>query len=124
MKLITYGESRYRVELRIHETDGNGLCLFVSGGEIPHVGGCALAIPRQKSSGEGWTCDISTLCAPGHKDVILAQRLATTIAVRCLEVVSVTVGLHIENATEEELTLLTNNAMAAAELWLEGIGDV
>ena len=52
---------------------GNGICLCLTGGEAPHVGGVVLAAPRPSLTGQGNSCDLWTATVPGHKDVYLAQ---------------------------------------------------
>ncbi len=109
------GEGRLAVELLMAGTGGSGLCGFISGGERAHVGGCAYAVPRDKSSGVGLTADVSTICGPGHKDSDMAQQLAKIISIGTGETVSLTAGLHVENASAQELEKLRQNCIMAAE---------
>ena len=45
---LTQGEGRYQVRFRVLTADGNGLVVFITGGERPHLGGTALAsLPPQ-----------------------------------------------------------------------------
>jgi len=114
LERISVGEGRYRVTLEAHITDGNGLCVFLHGGESSHVGGVALAVPRMKSSHDGLTCDLSQICAPGHKDVSLASQIAQLLAIASNQTVSVTVGIHVDNADPEGIQELVANAHKAA----------
>lgn len=109
------GEGRLAVELLMAGTGGSGLCGFISGGERAHVGGCAYAVPRRKSSGDGLTADVSTICGPGHKDSDMAQQLAKLISVKTGESVSLTAGIHLDNASIQELEQLQKNCIMAAE---------
>ena len=36
---LTQGEGRYQVRFRVLTADGNGLVVFITGGERPHLGG-------------------------------------------------------------------------------------
>ena len=111
---VEAGQGRHRVFLEVHFTDGRGLCIFLHGGERSHVGGVALAVPREKSSHDGLTTDTSLICAPGHKDVILAADIAKMIAIASNQIVTVTAGVHVDNADADSLQLLTANAQSAA----------
>ena len=93
-------------------------CAVISGGESPHVGGTVLAVPREKSSRDGMTCDIWSITVPGHKDTILAEQAAKKICMSMLQPVNVTVGVHIDHATEDEIRRLCENTCEAVECFL------
>lgn len=114
-KEIQAGEGKYKVSLAIHGTEGKGLCGFLRGGTRPHVGGVAFAVPRPRSSGDGMTTDISSICAPGHKDVFAAQKVAERICLGTLETVSICAGIHIDKASDEEVRLLMKACLEAAD---------
>lgn len=118
MKGLNIGEGKFHITLQIHETGGKGLCVFITGGEQSHVGGIALAVPRHKTSGDGLTSDVSTLCVPGHKDVLLASQVASHLAIAVDETVSATAGVHIEKATREEIDLISKNAIEVVDRWV------
>ena len=112
------GENRYRIELTIFGTQGNGLCGFLTGGERAHVGGVSYANPREKTNGEGITADISMICGPGHKDVYVAQMAASQICIAINEPVSITAGIHIEHASQEELSKLQENCKKTIDAFI------
>ena len=109
------GEGRYAIELTMYGTGGNGLVGMLCGGEKPHIGGVAYANPRPISNGSGTTADISTVCGPGHKDVIVAQLVAKKLCINVGEAVCVTAGVHIDNATAFEIDLLRQNCLQVAD---------
>ena len=117
------GEGRLEVQLTMIGTAGNGLCGLISGGDLSHVGGTAYAVPRPKSSGVGMTADISTICGPGHKDVYCAQPLAKYISISTGETVSLTVGLHVDNASAEDLEQLNINCQTAVENFVRAYSE-
>jgi hypothetical protein len=119
MATVTVGDGDFAVTLRVACTQGNGLCAFFFGGQRPHVGGVAVAVPRHSDSAHRLTTDISQICVPGHKDVILASRLADLLARRTAQVVSVSVGIHTDDVVADEIVQLQENAEKAAMLWLE-----
>ena len=119
MKSFTVGSGIYRVSLSYVATRGNGLSVTLLGCNAPHIGGVAVAVPQTKIGGEGLTCDISQICLPGHKDVYAAAQVAKIIALGTNEAVSVSAGLHIDNATKDDIEQLMKNACVAAELFLQ-----
>ncbi|MBQ7746767.1 MAG: hypothetical protein IJT92_04895 [Spirochaetia bacterium] len=100
---LTHGEGRYSIRLRALETGGNGLVVFLTGGEKPHLGGVSLAAPPYAGASELSHCDTWDLTLPGHKDKELARSIARQIFLAVGEPVSVNVGIHIDNASEEEI---------------------
>lgn len=119
MVAYSCGCAPFKVTLRVVRTEGRGICALVTGGTSPHVGGIAVAVPRGRSDGEGMTCDISQICVPGHKDVYAAAEAARIIALGTGEVVSVTAGIHVDDATEDQIALLMENVAGAVKRFLE-----
>lgn len=115
---VSAGEGGFKVELTTFETSGRGVCAMLVGGGSPHVGGVAVAVPRPKTNQVGITCDISQICLPGHKDVYAASIVADILAKGLNEPVSVTAGIHMDGAGEEDIALLLGNAKSCAETWL------
>lgn len=99
---------------------GQDISVTVGGGEAPHVGASALAIPRP-SLNDRETCSASTsvLCVTGHKEDEFARRAAQTLASKLNCVVNVTAGVHIEQAQPEELLRLDKNLEALLSAVLE-----
>lgn len=118
MKLVSAGEKPLVVTIAVEETGGNGLIATVLGGTKPHVGGTAVAVPRQKSSGDGLTADISQICVPGHKDIYMAAEVSKILAVGTGQTASVTAGVHVDGAQVEEIAQLMENARMAARGWV------
>ena len=54
---LTQGEGRYQVRFRVLTADGNGLVVFITGGERPHLGGTALASLPPQGCGDLSNCD-------------------------------------------------------------------
>lgn len=114
---IRKGEGRTGIRMQFIDT-GDGICVCLTGGEAPHVGGTVLASPRPSLTGRGDSCDLWIVTAPGHKDVYLAQKIAGRLC-SCLGInVSVTAGIHIDRAGKGELELIEQNALAAVEEYI------
>lgn len=92
---------------------GKDISLTVGGGEVPHIGAAALAIPRPSLSVPGKiSASVSVLCAPGHKEDEFVRRAAGCLAARFNCVVNISAGVHIERAAPEELKRLEGNLEA------------
>ena len=114
----SFGSGRMTVSLSAFGTEGNGLCVLLTGGESAHVGGVAYAAPRNKSNGDGITADISTICGAGHKDVYAAAIAAKKICVSLNETTCVAAGIHVDHATADELELINKNVEYVADAFI------
>ena len=56
---LTRGEGRYQVRFRVLTADGNGLVVFITGGERPHLGGTALASLPPQGCGDLSSCELA-----------------------------------------------------------------
>jgi len=112
---VTAGTGRYRIEVLTTLT-AEGLVVQILGGEKPHVGAIAIALPRPSLSSPG-ELRTSTTVVPlyGHRDDEIARPAAEKLAVACAQPVVVVAGVHIEAATREEIELLVANVSEAVE---------
>ena len=122
-KSFQAGEAPFRVTLTVHETDGHGLACILTGGELPHVGGAVLAFPSPRLEGDGDTCNLWTVCVPGHKDDFAARLVAKLLCETTGQTVSVSAGLHVDRAGEAEIRTLCDNCRLAAEQYLLQLQD-
>jgi len=97
--MITSGEGRLRVWLK-KETLGDDLLYILGGGERPHVGGVVLKRPGE----EARTLSFST-----HQDLEVLIPIAEAACLKYGCTVVAVGGIHIDNATEEEIGILVNN---------------
>ncbi|MEG2174985.1 MAG: hypothetical protein RR135_05835, partial [Oscillospiraceae bacterium] len=103
---VRVGDGRYAVEAQAFFC-GRDLQVMLTGGEVPHIGAVALALPRP-SLRDSAVCSASAsvLCVTGHKEDDLARETALRLATACQVTVCVTAGVHIQDARGEELSLL------------------
>ncbi len=104
------GEGRLRVWGSISLCQ-EGAVLALFGGERPHIGSVVLALPRPslvKGSGKRSTTS-SVMNVLGHKDEVMAREAAEMAALKLDSLVSVTAGVHIKDASPEELDHLVEN---------------
>jgi gallate decarboxylase subunit D len=110
---VGHGSAPHRVEAVIAFC-GPDLSVSFGGGNAPHIGAVALGIPRPSlADSSSPSASASVLCVTAHKEDELARaaalKLATVLGCR----VNVTVGLHVDNATADDIRLLSENYRAA-----------
>jgi hypothetical protein len=114
---VSAGEGMHQVTLKMWHT-GEGWIGSLTGGEKPHVGGVLLAVPRPSLKGSGMSCDIWSIPVPAHLDNEAALPLVKQICTKIGEVVSLTSGIHINNASAEDIAIIRRNCQTALDkLW-------
>ena len=88
-------------------SEGDSFAQLVEGGEKPHIGSVVIACP-DKSKKVNYTIWTDA----GHKDNIVAEDAATELmkSLNFDKNVVVIAGLHIDNATREDLDRLVKNS--------------
>lgn len=116
----TCGTGKYAVNITVLGTNGAGLAVFVRGGDRPHMGGVAVASPGIKLHGRVLSsCDLWAVTVPGHKDMELAQKIAKKLCKATGEPISVSVGVHVDDATPNDIKCLCDNADKAVDTFLK-----
>lgn len=119
MITITHGEGKHIIKLEILTTDKRGITIFITGGDTPHVGAVALAVPSKNAATGENTCDLNVITAYGHKDRFLAEKVADMVCRKTGEITSVTAGVHVDDAEKEDLKQLIDNTVKATEEYLQ-----
>lgn len=89
---------------------GKDIHLAIGGGEQYHIGAVSVGVPRNEfKNGKKRTATASVICVQGHKEDEFAQFAAKKLATLLDCIVSVSVGIHIDDATIEELGILEKN---------------
>lgn len=102
---------------------GQGINIFLGGGEAPHVGTVAISQPRPSLTGDGTiSCTTSVFNLVGHKDDILAVPLAEILCKELQQVIVVTAGVHIDNADEGDIARINGNMNTLAAKLMEALG--
>ena len=112
MHEVSAGEGKHRVCLRIWHTD-DGCIGSLTGGEKPHVGGVLLAVPRPSLTGSGQSCDIWSIPVPGHLDNEAALPVVKQICTKLGVSVSLTSGIHMDNAGADDISVIKKNCESA-----------
>ncbi len=103
------GEGKFEVSLNAVFM-GRDVAVTISGGEIPHIGAVAVAIPRKSLKGDGSnSASVSVICIPGHKEDELVQTTAKRLSTAWGCHVTVTAGLHIDRASLSDIKTLNLN---------------
>ena len=115
------GEGDLAVELEVRRMPGRGLVCFLSGGTTPHVGGAVLAAPSPVLNGKRCSsCDVWSATVPGHRDAAVAEIVARELCVAFGEPVSVCTGVHVDDATPDQIGALVDACREAARRFAAG----
>lgn len=90
---------------------GRDYALAVYGGDTPHVGSVVMAVARPSLTGEGISVTSSVMNGIGHKDEEVGRVFAETVAreKNCTAVCAC--GIHIDNITPEQITIVKEGCM-------------
>jgi hypothetical protein len=124
MSMISFhcetGEAPHRVEAHIVMC-GCDVSVAICGGTRPHIGAGALAVPRPGlRDPEKTSASASVICVVGHKEDLLAKNAAEQLAAAFGRRVSVCAGLHIDQATDEDIKLLQHNCELLLQMIQKG----
>lgn len=109
IKKYQYSAGRTGVLIICINSD-KSLNISIYGGESPHIGAVVMALPRDSLRGNGMSSsDCFILPVPGHKDYLVASKVAHEVASRTHMVTVVSVGIHNENITQQEITAILCN---------------
>jgi hypothetical protein len=95
---------------------GADLLVVVSGGDAPHIGSVAVALPRPSLHNRMiMSATSSVYNLPGHKDQVIAQRVSEALASRLNCTVVATAGFHQDGISREGIKRVLENAEKLAE---------
>jgi hypothetical protein len=106
------GRGKYRIAAEVRFI-GEDILVSVWGGTSPHIGSVAVAQARPSlKDPRRSSATSSVINFPGHKDDIVsrmfAERISSTMNRYCIA----TAGIHVDNASGEELSRLLRNCKA------------
>lgn len=104
--MISYGEAKYLVALTYFYI-GQDLLVVITGGD-EHIGGVSLI-----ENGS-----FSSIAKKGHKDDVISNMVAPLIYDELKKDTLVICGIHLDNATKEEIDIMVNNAQKCVEEFL------
>lgn len=97
--MITSGEGKYKVFLEKKKI-GNDLIYILGGGERSHIGGVVICEPDRTPK---------AIRLKGHFDDIVLKPIAETACKKYKTKVVAVGGVHVDNASQEEIDLLVKN---------------
>jgi len=97
--MLTSGKGKYKVWLEQKKV-GQDLIYFLGGGEKPHIGSVVVCEPGKKTQ---------IVKINGHYDYVALKPIAETACKKYKTKVVAVGGVHIDNATKEEIELLVKN---------------
>lgn len=111
-----FGEGKYEIS-GVAVLCGQDVSMTFTGGTLPHIGAVSLGIyePVRNSA------TVSTITVFTHRDDRLSSVCAKKAATELRCSVTVTAGIHIDNAGEWELGLLCENFNQCVDLLIEKI---
>jgi len=103
--MLTSGEGKYKVWLE-EKKIGDDIIYFLGGGEKSHIGGVVICEPGKKAQ---------EIRLEGHFDDVVLKPIAEAACKKYKTKVVAVGGVHVDNATEEEIDLLVKNCNALAK---------
>ena len=106
--MISAGEGRYTVRFKSYKI-GKDRLVVITGGEEEHIGSATLIESKDH---------MQTMIKKGHKDHIVSEKMANIIYDKIGKDLLVICGIHIEDASKEEIDSLVHNAKECVEQFL------
>ncbi len=107
--MISAGEGRYTVTLQSHKI-GKDRLIIITGGEEEHIGSATLI--EEKGH-------LQTIIKKGHQDHVVSEKMANIIYDTIGKDLLVVCGIHIDDASKEEIDILIDNAQACVDRFIE-----
>ena len=109
VKKFSFGSLPYTVHAEVRLL-GADVLVVLSGGTKPHVGSIAVAHPRPSLADEKIVSATSSVYNfLGHKDHVIAQRVAEMLSSRLNRNVVAVAGFHIDKITQEGIARVIEN---------------
>ena len=97
--MLTSGEGKYKVWLE-EKKIGDSIIYILGGGEKSHIGGVVICEPNKKTQ---------AIRLEGHFDDIVLKPVAEAACKKYDTKVVAIGGVHVDNATKEEIDILVKN---------------
>jgi hypothetical protein len=97
--MITSGRGKYKVWLK-REKIGDDIVFFLGGGQRSHLGGVVICEPGKKPH---------VVRLSGHYDNVVLKPIALAASKKYKTKVVAVGGVHVDNATKQEIALLVEN---------------
>ena len=102
-------EGKYDLSASVRRI-GEDIVVAIWGGQKPHIGAVAAAQPRPSLADPNViSSSVSVICFLGHKDDSLAKKTAETLAAAFNTNVVVTVGIHWDDLSQADISVINKN---------------
>ena len=106
---VKTNEGKYDLSASVRRV-GEDIVVAIWGGERPHIGAVAAAQPRPSLENSNViSASASVICFLGHKDDNLAKKTAETLAAAFNVNVVVTVGIHWDDLSQADISVINKN---------------
>jgi hypothetical protein len=120
-RIVVAENSRYQIELEAL-CCGTDYSVAICGGSRYHVGAVALGCARPRHDNlPRRNATVSVICAFEHRDDEVARWVARYLATELNCHVSASAGVHIDNATSDEIGVLMENCKEACRTLIQQI---
>ncbi len=104
------GRGRHRVRATA-QLLGPDILVSITGGTAPHIGSVSITVPRPGGKASGNLSTTSSVYNfPGHKEEAVARMCAERIAAAFNKKTVAVAGIHIDEATREDIGCILKNA--------------
>ncbi len=108
-KTFTHGSDLYKVKAEVRMV-GSDILVILYGGQKPHIGSIAVALPRPSLENRKRTSSTSSVYNfLGHKDDVVAQKMSEALSARLNKKVVVAAGIHVDRITQEGIEKVLEN---------------
>lgn len=115
-KTFSQGAVPYRVTAEVVSL-GADLLVILSGGDRPHIGSVAVALPRPSLADPSKSSATSSVYNfLGHKDQVIAQRIAEALSSQLKRHVVVIAGFHLASISTEGIAQVVENCDELARI--------
>jgi phage gp45-like len=123
VKKFSCGSMPYTVHAEVRLV-GSDVLVILSGGTKPHIGSIAVALPRPSLTDKEIISSTSSVYNfLGHKDHVIAQRVAETLSSRLNRNVVAVAGFHVDKITQEGISRAIENCDELAKKIYTEIAD-
>jgi hypothetical protein len=121
-KTSSQGALPYRVEAEVLFL-GADLLVVLSGGDKPHIGSIAVALPRPSLADPAKISSTASVYNfVGHKDQVIAQRVSEILSAELNKHVVVVAGFHVDAISTEGIARVVENCDGLAQMILKELG--
>jgi hypothetical protein len=118
------GEEIYRIEGTAIITD-EGLVFTIFGGEKSHIGTVVMTLPRPSHLNQNKISTTSSILNNiGHKDDVIARDASEKMAKKFEIPTVVVAGIHIDDASKEDIDTLMKNANKITEKMIKKLENI